>query len=37
VRSDSPIRGDAAAFIRQDAVGAELREFGACTGLLEER
>jgi len=37
VCSDSLIRGDAAAFIRQDAVRAELWEFGVCTSLLEER
>ena len=34
---DSLTRGDAAAFIRQAAVCAELWEFGVCAGLLEER
>ena len=34
---DSLTRGDAAAFIHQAAIGAELREFGLCAGLLEER
>jgi hypothetical protein len=34
---DSLIRRDAAAFIRQAAVCAELREFGVCARLLEER
>jgi hypothetical protein len=29
-------RGDTAAFLRQAAVGAELREFGVCAGLLKE-
>jgi hypothetical protein len=33
---DSLTRGDAAAFIRQAAVCAELWEFGVCAGLLEE-
>ncbi len=31
---DSLARGDASAFIRQAAVGAELWEFGICGGLL---
>jgi len=34
---DSLTRGDAAAFIRQAAVCAELWEFGVCAGLLEDR
>lgn len=34
---DSLTRGDAAAFIRQAAVCAELWEFGVCAGLIEER
>jgi len=34
---DSLTRGDAAAFIRQATVCAELWEFGVCAGLLEER
>ncbi len=34
---DSLIRRDAAAFIRQAAVSAEVWEFGVCAGLLEER
>ncbi len=34
---DSLTRGDAAAFIRQAAVCAEVWEFGVCAGLLEER
>jgi hypothetical protein len=34
---DSLIRGDAAAFIRQAEACAELKEFGVCAGLLEER
>ena len=29
-------RGDAAAFTRQAAAGAELREFGICAGLLRD-
>jgi hypothetical protein len=29
-------RGDSAAFDRQAAIGAELREFALCAGLLEE-
>jgi hypothetical protein len=33
---DSLIRRDAAAFIRQAAVSAEVWEFGVCAGLLEE-
>jgi hypothetical protein len=33
---DSLTRGDAAAFLRQAAVCAELWEFGVCAGLLEE-
>jgi len=33
---DSLARGDAAAFLRQAAVCAELWEFGVCAGLLEE-
>jgi len=33
---DSLHRGDAAAFSRQAAICAELREFGVCAGLLEE-
>jgi hypothetical protein len=33
---DSLIRGDAAAFLRQAAVCAELWEFGVCAGLLED-
>jgi hypothetical protein len=35
--ADSLTRGDAASFIRQAAVGAELWEFGISAGLLEER
>ena len=34
---DSLTRGDAAAFIRQAAVCAELWEFAVCASLLEER
>jgi hypothetical protein len=34
---DSLARGDAAAFSRRAAVGAELWEFGVCARLLEER
>ncbi len=34
---DSLTRGDAAAFMRQAAVCAELWEFAVCAGLLEER
>jgi hypothetical protein len=30
-------RGDPAAFDRQAVVGAELREFGVCAGLLPDR
>ena len=37
VRQDSLVRRDAAAFIRQAAICAELWEFGVCAGLLEER
>jgi hypothetical protein len=33
---DSLARGDAAAFARQAAAGAALREFGECAGLLED-
>jgi hypothetical protein len=33
---ESLTRGDTAAFARQAAVGAELREFGACAHLLDE-
>jgi hypothetical protein len=33
---DSLTRGDAAAFLRQAMVCAELWEFGVCAGLLEE-
>jgi hypothetical protein len=33
---DSLTRGDAAAFMRQTAVCAELWAFGVCAGLLEE-
>lgn len=33
---DSLTRGDAAAFLRQAAVCAELWKFGVCAGLLEE-
>ena len=33
---DSLTRGDAIAFTRQAASAAELCEFGACAGLLEE-
>lgn len=29
-------RGDIAAFTRQAAAGAELREFGVCAGLLRD-
>jgi hypothetical protein len=34
---DSLQRGDAAAFTRQAALCAELRDFGICAGWLEER
>lgn len=33
---DSLMRADAAAFVRQAALGAELHEFGVCAGLLED-
>jgi hypothetical protein len=33
---DSLTRGDAAAFMRQATVCAELWEFGVCAGLLED-
>ncbi len=33
---DSLSRGDTAAFSRQAAAGAALREFGACAGLLRD-
>jgi hypothetical protein len=33
---DSLGRGDAVAFACQSAIGAELRDFGVCAGLLEE-
>jgi hypothetical protein len=33
---DSLCRGDTAAFTRQAAVGAALREFGVCAGLLRD-
>ena len=33
---DSWTRADAAAFARQAALCAELREFGVCAGLLED-
>ena len=33
---DSLSLADASAFARQAAVGAELREFGVCAGLLED-
>jgi len=33
---DSLNRGDAAAFTRQAAAGAALREFGVCAGLLRD-
>ena len=33
---DSLNRGDTAAFTRQAAVCAELREFGVCAGLLKD-
>lgn len=33
---DSLDRGDAAAFARQSAVGADLRLFGACARLLDD-
>jgi hypothetical protein len=33
---DSLHRGDAAAFARQSAVGADLRLFGACARLLDD-
>lgn len=34
---DSLTHGDAASFVRQAALCAELWEFGVCAGLLEER
>jgi hypothetical protein len=34
---DSLQRGDTEAFSRQAWVGTELREFGVCAGLLEDR
>ena len=34
---DSLERGNAVAFSQQAAISAELREFGVCAGLLEER
>lgn len=34
---DSLDRGDAAAFSQQAEISAQLREFGVCAGLLEER
>jgi len=33
---DSLARGDTAAFTRQAAAGAALREFGVCAGLLSD-
>jgi hypothetical protein len=33
---DSLSRGDASTFTRQAAVGAELHQFGVCSGLLTE-
>ncbi len=33
---DALTRGEPAAFIREAAICAELREFGVCAGLLEE-
>jgi hypothetical protein len=33
---DALARGDTAAFNRQAAAGAQLRDFGVCAGLLEE-
>jgi len=33
---DSLTRGDSLAFTREAAIGAELREFGVCAGLLSE-
>jgi hypothetical protein len=33
---DSLTRGDTAAFACQAAIGAQLREFGVCAGLLPE-
>jgi hypothetical protein len=33
---DALERGEAAAFVREVAISAELREFGVCAGLLEE-
>jgi hypothetical protein len=33
---DALTRGETAAFIREAAICAELREFGLCAGLLEE-
>jgi hypothetical protein len=33
---DSLNRGDTAAFTRQAAAGAALREFGVCAGLLKD-
>lgn len=32
---DSLGRADAATFVRQAAIGAQLHEFGVCAGLLE--
>jgi len=33
---DSLTRGDVASFTRQSVVGADLREFGLCAGLLRD-
>jgi hypothetical protein len=33
---DSLSHGDTAAFTRQTSVGAKLRKFGLCVGLLED-
>lgn len=33
---DALERGEAAAFVREVAICAELREFGVCAGLLDE-
>lgn len=33
---DSLTRGDAVAFTRQARIGADLREFGVCAGLLAD-
>jgi hypothetical protein len=33
---DSLSHGDTAAFTRQTRVGAKLRKFGLCVGLLED-